>query len=76
MTEKDNVVYLKHKLERTKDPVPRVCELASKNFENLIILGQNHEGNVQMITTVHDPAEVLWYFEAARFSMMLGEEDD
>lgn len=72
----DNVVYLKHRVTRTEDPVPHVCELASEVFQNLIILGTNKEGQVQMITTVQDPAELLWYFEAARFGLMLGGDDD
>ena len=74
----DNVVYLKNRVSRTTDPVPKVCEVASEIFEEIIILGQNKEGQVQMVTTVHDPAELLWYMEAARFGIMLGaaEEDE
>jgi hypothetical protein len=29
-----------------------------------------------MITTVADPAEVLWYMEAARFGIMTGGLED
>lgn len=73
----DNVLsFPVQKVQRTKDPVPKVCEAASENFTDLIILGTNKEGAVQMITTVHDPAQIFWYFEAARFGIMLGADDD
>jgi hypothetical protein len=73
----DNVLsFPVHKVEKARDPVPQVCEAAAKNFKELIILGQNEAGEVQMITTVHDPAEIFWYFEAARFGIMLGATED
>jgi hypothetical protein len=73
----DNVLsFPVHKMEKVREPVPDVCEAAAQNFEEIIILGQNKEGAVQMITTVHDPAEIFWYFEAARFGIMLGASDD
>ena len=72
----DNVVYLKNRVSRSTDPVPKVCEVASEIFEEIIILGQNKEGAVQMVTTIHDPAEMLWYMEAARFGIMLGATED
>jgi len=49
--------------------------MAADHFQDLIILGQNKEGSVQMVTTIHDPAEIFWYFEAARFGIMLGDTD-
>lgn len=77
MSDKDeNVVYLKNRVSRTKDPVPKVCELAAETFEQILILGQNKEGAVQMVTTIHDPAEMLWFMEAARFGIMLGADDE
>lgn len=72
----DNIVYLKNKVSRTKDPVPKVCEVAAETFEHILILGQNKDGAVQMITTMQDPAEILWYMEAARFGIMLGASDE
>lgn len=73
----DNVLsFPVHKMEKAREPVPDVCEAAAQNFEEIIILGQNKEGAIQMITTIHDPAEIFWYFEAARFGIMLGASDD
>ena len=72
----DNVLSFPiNRVEKVRAPVPDVCATAAENFEEIIILGQNKEGAVQMITTVHDPAEILWYFEAARFGIMLGATD-
>jgi hypothetical protein len=77
MCNMSNVVsFPANKIEKTLDPVPKVCELAAENFKDLIILGQNKDGAVQMVTTIHDPAEIFWYMEAARFGIMLGGEDD
>tara|TARA_B100000902_G_C27305085_1_gene914980 strand:- start:2162 stop:2398 length:237 start_codon:yes stop_codon:yes gene_type:complete len=75
----DNIISFPiHKVTRTKEPVRTVCEIAGEVFKNLIIMGENHEGAIQMITTVSDPAEILWYMEAARFGIMAGsvEEDE
>ena len=65
-----------HLVKKTQDPVPMVCGVASEVFKEIIIMGENHDGAVQMITTVSDPAEVLWYMEAARFGIMTGGLED
>lgn len=65
-----------HRVKKTQEPVPMVCEVASEAFKDIIIMGENHEGQVQMITTVSDPAEILWYMEAARFGIMTGGVED
>ncbi len=73
----DNVISFPiHRIERTKKPVPAVCEIAGEIFKDLVIMGENHDGSIQMITTVSDPAEILWYMEAARFGIMAGSIDD
>jgi hypothetical protein len=50
--------------------------MAAETFEQLVIMGQNKQGQVQMITTLKDPADVLWYMEAARFGIMQGLEEE
>ena len=72
----DNVIPFRHKVKKTAEPVQAVCEVAGKIFKDIIIMGENHEGQVQMITTVSDPAEILWYMEAARFGIMTGGVED
>lgn len=72
----DNVIPFKHRVKKTTEAVPAICEVAGKIFKEIIIMGENHDGEIQMITTVSDPAEVLWYMEAARFGIMTGGIDD
>ena len=73
----DNVVQFPYKIRKTVKPVPRVCELAAEQFEQIVVLGTSKEDNmVQMITTMKDPAEVLWHLESARFAIMQGLEEE
>jgi len=73
----DNVVQFPYKIRRTVKPVPRVCELAAEQFEQIVVLGTGKEDKmVQMITTMKDPAEVLWHLESARFAIMQGLEEE
>jgi len=72
----DNVIKFPYKIKRINKPVPLVCEMASESFEQIVIMGQNKQGQVQMITTLKDPADVLWYMEAARFGIMQGLEEE
>ena len=49
----DNVIQFPYKMRRTDKPVPRVCELAAEQFEQIIVLGTSKEDKmVQMITTM------------------------
>jgi hypothetical protein len=73
----DNVIQFPYKIRRTVKPVPRVCELAAEQFEQILILGTHKKDSmVQMITTMRDPAEVLWHLESAKFSIMQGLEEE
>ena len=73
----DNVIKFPYKVKRTVKPVPLVCELAAKQFDQILIVGTNAEdGFVQMITTMKDPAEVLWHLESAKLSIMNGLEEE
>ena len=70
------VPFNPHRLQHTKDPVTEVCNTAGKAFRRVLILGENQDGQVQMLTTVEDVSEVLWYMEAARFAIMTGAVDE
>jgi len=73
----DNVIQFPYKMRRTDKPVPRVCELAAEQFEQIIVLGTSKEDKmVQMITTMRDPADVLWHLESAKFGIMNGLEEE
>ena len=73
----DNVIQFPYKMRRTAKPVPTVCELAAEQFEQIIVLGMSKEDKmVQMITTMRDPADVLWHLESAKFGIMQGLEEE
>ena len=72
----DYIIKFPYKMRRTVKPVSLVCEMAAEEFEQLVIMGQNKKGQVQMITTLGDPADVLRYMEAARFGIMQGLEEE
>jgi len=73
----DNVIKFPYKMRRTVKPVPMVCEMAADQFEQIVVLGTSKDdGMVQMITTIKDPAEVLWHLESAKFSIMQGLEEE
>ena len=73
----DNVINFPYKMRRTVKPVPMVCEMAADQFDQIVILGTSKEDHmVQMITTIKDPAEVLWHLESAKFGIMNGLEEE
>ena len=72
-----NVIPFPHRMKRTEKPVPKVCELAADQFEKIIILGTHKNDNlIQMITTIKDPAEILWHLESAKITLLHGFEED
>ena len=40
-------------------PIERVCDLAKAKLENVVIMGVTKQGQVQLISTFQDLAEVL-----------------
>jgi len=73
----DNVIQFPYKIRRTVKPVPMVCELAAEQFEQIVVLGTNKKDKmVQMITTMKDPADVLWHLESAKMGIMQGLEEE
>ena len=73
----DNILKFPYKVRKTVKPVPLVCEIAAQQFDQVMIVGTNtKDGYVQMITTMKDPAEVLWHLESAKFGIMNGLEEE
>ena len=70
----DNVVYLEqpNKIEVVLDPVPVVCEYASKIYKDVVILGEAEDGSINMMTTQEDVADIFLYLESAKFSLLGG----
>ena len=74
----DNVVYLNQRIKLSADPVPTVCEFAGKILADAIIVGQSKDGSIKMMTTIEDVADIVWYLETAKHSLLSGgiEESD
>ncbi len=53
-------------------PIERVCDLAKARLKNVVIMGVTKQGQVQLISTFQDPAEVLWYLESSKMGLMQG----
>ena len=76
MSNDDNVVYLGNKFKFTADPVPQVCELAGQTLKDVVILGEAEDGTIKMMTTQPDAAEIIFYLESAKFTLLAGGMDD
>ena len=78
MTEKDNVVYLNNVMKLSTNPVPVLCEIAGGMLKDVLILGEDEDGTIKMITTQPDTAELLFYLKSAEYALMAGgmDEDD
>ncbi len=74
----DNVVYLNQRVKLSADPVSTVCEFAGKILADAIIVGQSKDGTTKMMTTIEDVADIVWYLETAKHSLLSGglEESD
>jgi len=70
------VPFNPHRLQQTKDPVAKVCNTAGEMLRHVLILGESHDGRVQMLTTVEDVSAALWYMETARFAIVSGAVED
>ena len=68
----DNVLKFPDKLKRTQLPLARVCDMAKARLDNVVIAGVTDQGQVQLLTTFQDPAEVLYYLETAKMGLMQG----
>jgi hypothetical protein len=73
---KDNIIHL-DKLKMSRDPVKNVCDAAAKEFTDLIIIGEDKHGKIQMITTVPEPADLIWFLKVCEHGIMSkGVEED
>ena len=74
----DNIIHL-DKIKKSKDPVKNVCDAAAKEFSDLIIIGEDKNGKIQMITTVSEPADLIWFLKVCEHGILsrgVEEEDE
>ena len=51
----DNIINFES-VRKAKNPVKKVCDIASKEFKELIIIGEDNQGELKMITTLENYA--------------------
>ena len=68
----DNVVYLKHIFSKSRNSVEDLCDYASQELEEVLIIGRDQDGYIKMITNQPDAAELIFYMESAKFSLLAG----
>ena len=52
------------------DDVARLCATASEVLTDVVILGSTDDGTVKMLTTQNDVADILFYLEVAKKSIL------
>jgi hypothetical protein len=65
----DNIINF-NSIRKTKDPVEKVCELASKEFRELIIIGEDKEGELKMVTTLENYADITYIMEIVKLGLL------
>lgn len=54
----------------TDNGVQRMCDTASSLLVDVVILGATEDGTVKMLTTQDDVADILFYLEVAKKSLL------
>ena len=50
--------------------MPVVCDYASKIYKDVVILIEPSSASPKMMTTQEDVADILFYLESAKFSLL------
>ena len=71
----DNIINFE-KILKSKDPVQKVCEIASKEFDDVMIIGEDKNGELRMITTMDNYADMMFMMEIIKLGIVTkGGED-
>jgi hypothetical protein len=57
-------------IRKSKDPVKKVCDIASKEFKELIIIGEDNQGELKMITTLENYADITYIMEVIKLGLL------
>jgi hypothetical protein len=71
----DNIINF-DSIRKTKDPIKKVCDLASKEFKELIIIGEDKEGELKMITTLENYADISYIIDIIKLGIITKGADD
>ena len=65
----DNIINF-DAIRKSKDPVKKVCDIASKEFKELIIIGEDKEGELKMITTLENYADINYIIDIVKIGLI------
>ncbi len=65
----DNIINFES-VRKAKNPVKKVCDMASKEFKELIIIGEDNEGQLKMITTLENYADITYIMEVIKLGLI------
>lgn len=65
----DNIINFE-KILKTKDPVKKVCDIASKEFREVILIGEDRNGELRMITTLDNYADMMYMMEIIKMGLI------
>ena len=65
----DNIINFES-IRKAKNPVKKVCDMASKEFKELIIIGEDNEGQLKMITTLENYADITYIMEVIKLGLI------
>ena len=65
----DNIINFES-VRKAKNPVKKVCDIASKEFKELIIIGEDNQGELKMITTLENYADITYIMEVIKLGLI------
>jgi hypothetical protein len=65
----DNIINF-DAIRKTKDPVEKVCRMASKEFAELIIIGEDKQGELKMVTTLENYADINYIIDIVKIGLI------
>ena len=65
----DNIINFES-VRKAKNPEKKVCDIASKEFKELIIIGEDNEGELKMITTLENYADITYIMEVIKLGLI------
>lgn len=73
----DNIINFE-KILKSKDPVKKVCDIASKEFNDLMIIGEDKNGELRMVTTMDNYADMTFMLEIIKLGILTkgGEQNE
>ena len=65
----DNIINFE-KILKTKDPVKKVCDIASREFREVFLIGEDRNGELRLITTLDNYADMMYMMEIIKMGLI------